>query len=67
MGLVLPATIDLLSPGESQAYYVRGLQVAALVVTGIILAGAFLTLFGRAVPVLRPVAHAAGTGSDDGA
>ena len=67
MGLVLPATIDLLSPGESQAYYVRGLQVAALVVTGIILAGALLTLFGRAVPVLRPVSHAGGAGSHDGA
>jgi hypothetical protein len=67
LGLVLPATIDLLTPGESQIYYVRGLQTAALVVTGIILAGTFLAFYGRPVPLLRPAANPAGAASDDGA
>ncbi len=40
LGLALPAGIALLSEGEAQDYYFRGLQAAALVVVWIILAGA---------------------------
>ena len=67
LGLVLPATIELLTPGESQTYYVRGLQTAALVVTGIIVAGTLLTFYGRPTPLLRPAGHPVGAASDDGA
>ena len=67
IGLVLPATIDLLSPGEAQGYYVRGLQVSALVVTGVIVVGAFLTYYDRSTPVVGPRLRPEIGGSDDGA
>ena len=65
LSLLLPATIELLAPGEGQTYYVRGLQMTALVVTGIILAGTLLTFYGKPTPTLRPAAHGAG-GDGDG-
>ena len=66
IGLVLPVTIDLLSPGEAQGYYVKGLQVSALVVTGIIVVGAFLTYYDRSTPVLAPMYQPESGGSDGG-
>ena len=67
IGLVLPATLDLLSPGEAQGYYVKGLQVSALVVTGIIVVGAFLTYYDRSAPLLGPRFQPETGGSDGGA
>ena len=67
MGLIIPAAIDFLSPGEAQGYYVRGLQAAALVVTGIIVAGAILTIFQRSAPSVRLRYQPETAGSDDGA
>ena len=65
MGLVIPAAIGLLSPGEAQGYYVQGLRASALVVSGLIVAGAFLTLYQRSAPPVG-VRYQPGTaGSDD--
>ena len=66
LGLVIPATIDLLSPSEAQGHYVQGLQVSALVVSGVIVMGVLLTLYQRSPLPQEPRLQTGTVGSDDG-
>ena len=66
LGLVIPATIDLLSPSEAQGHYVQGLQVSALVVSGVIVMGVLLTLYQRSPLPQEPRLQPGTVGSDDG-
>jgi predicted MFS family arabinose efflux permease len=50
MATVLPSTIALMTGSESQGFYIRGFQVAALAVVAIMLAGAVINSFHKALP-----------------
>ncbi|MFQ6026361.1 MAG: MFS transporter [Dehalococcoidia bacterium] len=67
LGLSLPAAIELMTSTEAQSYYQQGVQIAALSVVWIIVAGGVVALFQR-VPDLRgqPASEvvAAATGND---
>jgi MFS family permease len=58
MATVLPSSIALMTGSESQGFYIRGFQVAALAVVAIMLAGAVINSFHKALP-----APGAGRGS----
>jgi MFS family permease len=53
MATVLPSTIALMTGSESQGFYIRGFQVAALAVVAIMLAGAVINSFHKALPGAR--------------
>ena len=47
MAMVLPGGIALLAASESQAFYMKGFQTAALAVVGIMITGAIIAAFHR--------------------
>jgi ABC-type spermidine/putrescine transport system permease subunit II len=66
LALALPAAIGLLSPSEAQTHYVQGLQMTALVVSGVIVVGALLTLYQKSPLSPEPVLRTGTSGSDGG-
>ena len=68
VGLIIPATIELLDAAEAQDLYLRGLRAAALFVVWIILAGAFTAYFHRTFPAagMAPAAQPSASGDGDG-
>lgn len=47
MAMVLPSTIALMTSSESQSFYIKGFQIAALMVVSIMLAGAVINSFHK--------------------
>ena len=64
LGLALPATIALLSPTESQEFYVKGLQISALAVVSFILVGAFVSFYHKPVTYPQPNQQASAADGD---
>ena len=60
MALIVPATIGLMLPSESQRLHLEGFQVSALAVVGIMTAGAIIAAFHR--PYKPPTAPTSGGG-----
>ena len=58
MALIVPATIGLMLPGESQRLHLEGFQISALTVVGIMTAGAIIAAFHR--PYRPPSAPSGG-------
>ena len=58
MALIVPATIGLMLPGESQRLHLEGFQISALTVVGIMTAGAIIAAFHR--PYRPPPAPSGG-------
>ena len=58
VALIVPATIGLMLPSESQRLHLEGFQVSALAVVGIMTAGAIIAAFHR--PYKPPTAPTSG-------
>lgn len=50
MAMVLPATIALMVAEDAQAAYIRGFQIAALLVVGVMVAGVLVNIFNKPLP-----------------
>ena len=59
VAMIVPATIGLMLPAESQRLHLEGFQVSALAVVGIMTAGAIIAAFHRPY---RPPASPTGRG-----
>ncbi len=53
LGLAIPVTIDLMSPGESQAIYREGFRYSALAVVWIMISGSVVPMFQRTTASAR--------------
>jgi hypothetical protein len=60
VAMIVPATIGLMLPAESQRLHLEGFQVSALAVVGIMTAGAIIAAFHR--PYKPPAAPPSGGG-----
>ena len=50
MAMVLPSTIALLTEAEAHSFYIRGFQIAALMVVSIMMTGAVINMFHKPLP-----------------
>lgn len=70
MAMILPPTIALMTGIEAQGFYIRGFKIAALMVVSIMLAGAVINMFHRALPAAgsrapqTPAPQPGGAGDD---
>ena len=68
LGLAIPVTIDLMSPGESQAIYREGFRYSALAVVWIMISGSVVPMFQRTTASARQprIAESAPQAAGDG-
>ncbi len=67
VALIVPATIGLMLPAESQRLHLEGFQVSALAVVGIMTAGAIIAAFHRPYKPPAPPASSGGQQAQAGA
>ena len=70
MAIILPPTIELMTGIEAQSFYLQGFKIAALMVVSIMLAGAVINMFHKALPAAgtsgtrAPAPQPGGAGND---